>query len=104
MTAMDKLESLLDIIDQGEGRYGDRFAFGMRYDDGSIEQWTYRELNFRSRIIAWRLRRLGLNLGNRLLVWAPSSPAIPALYFAAMRAGLVLVPLDLRMSSGSNGS
>jgi long-chain acyl-CoA synthetase len=101
MAAMNKLDSLLDIIDQGEDRYGDRFAFGMRRDDGSIEQWTYRELNYRSRVIAWRLRRLGLESGNRLLVWAPSSPAIPALYFAAMRAGLVLAPLDLRMSPGS---
>ena len=79
---MDQLASLLDIIDQGEERYGDRLAFGMRCDDGSIEHWTYRELNRRSRIIAWRLGRLGLKPGDRLLVWAPSSPAIPALYFA----------------------
>jgi acyl-CoA synthetase (AMP-forming)/AMP-acid ligase II len=26
---------------------------------------------------------------------------VPALYFGAMRAGVVLVPLDLRMSSGA---
>ena len=98
---MDRLDSLLDIIDQGESRYGDRFAFGMRGDDGSTVQWTYRELNRRSRIIAWRLRALSLGPGDRLLVWTPSSPAVPALYFGAMRAGVVLVPLDLRMSSGA---
>jgi hypothetical protein len=44
---MDRLDSLLDIIDQGESRYGDRFAFGMRSDDGLTEHWTYRELNRR---------------------------------------------------------
>jgi long-chain acyl-CoA synthetase len=98
---MDRLESLLDIADQGESRYGDRLAFGMRSGDGSTEQWTYRELNRRSRIIAWRLRALGLNWGDRLLVWTPSSPAVPALHFGAMRAGVVTVPLDLRMSSGA---
>ncbi|MGD0861426.1 MAG: AMP-binding protein [Candidatus Limnocylindrales bacterium] len=98
---MDRLDSLLDIIDQGESRYGDRFAFGMRGDDGSSEHWTYRELNRRSRIIAWRLRAVGLQPGDRLLVWAPSSPAVPALYFGAMRAGVTSVPLDLRMSSGA---
>jgi long-chain acyl-CoA synthetase len=98
---MDRLDSLLDIIDQGEARYGDRFAFGMRGDDGSTEQWTYRELNRRSRIVAWRLRALGLQPGDRLLVWTPSSPAVPALYFGAMRAGVITVPLDLRMSSGA---
>ncbi len=101
MVAMDRLHSLLDIIDQGEGRYGDRYAFGMRSDDGSTDNWTYRELSRRSRIIAWRLRTRGLEPGDRLLVWAPSSPAVPALYYAAMRAGLVLVPLDLRMSPGA---
>ncbi|MGD0018397.1 MAG: AMP-binding protein [Candidatus Limnocylindrales bacterium] len=98
---MDRLDSLLDLIDQGEARYGDRFAFGMRGDDGSTEHWTYRELNRRSRIIAWRLRALGLQTGDRLLVWTPSSPAVPALYFGAMRAGITTVPLDLRMSSGA---
>ncbi len=98
---MDRLDSLLDIIDQGESRYGDRAAFGMRGDDGSMERWTYRELNRRSRIVAWRLRALGLERGDRLLVWTPSSPAVPALYFGAMRAGVALVPLDLRMSPGA---
>jgi long-chain acyl-CoA synthetase len=98
---MDRLDSVLDIIDQGEARYGDRFAFGMRGDDGSTEQWTYRELNRRSRIVAWRLRTLGLQPGDRLLVWTPSSPSVPALYFGAMRAGVTTVPLDLRMSSGA---
>ncbi|MFI5258941.1 MAG: AMP-binding protein [Candidatus Limnocylindrales bacterium] len=98
---MDRLDSLLDIIDQGESRYGNCLAFGMRSDDGSTGQWTYRELNRRSRIIAWRLRALGLRPGDRLLVWTPSSPAVPALYFAAMRAGVAYVPLDLRMSSGA---
>ena len=98
---MDRLDSLLDIIDQGEARYAECHAFGMRTDDGSTEQWTYRELSRRSRIIAWRLRALGLEAGDRLLVWTPSSPAVPALYFGAMRASLVLVPLDLRMSPGA---
>jgi long-chain acyl-CoA synthetase len=98
---MDRLDSLLDIIDQGESRYGDRLAFGMRSDDGSTEHWTYRELNRRSRIIAWRLRSMGLKPGSRLLVWTPSSPAVPALYFGAMRACVAFVPLDLRMSVGA---
>ena len=37
--------------------------------------------------------------GDRILTWSPSSPALPAVYFGAMRAGLILVPLDLRMSA-----
>jgi long-chain acyl-CoA synthetase len=95
------MESVLDVIDNSERRYGDRPAFSMRYDDGRVETWTYKELARRSRIVSWRLRALGLQPGDRLLVWTPSSPAVPALYFATMRAGLILVPLDLRMSAGA---
>jgi long-chain acyl-CoA synthetase len=98
---VDNLDSLLDIIDQSERRYGERFAYSVRSDDGTTESWTYREFNRRSRIVAWRLRAAGLQLGDRLLVWTPSSPAVPALYFGAMRAGVTTVPLDLRMSPGS---
>ncbi len=47
---------------------------------------------------AWRLRALGLQPGDRLLTWSASTPDLPAAYFGAMRAGLVIVPLDLRMS------
>ena len=98
---MERLESLLDIIDRSDRRYGNRYAFGMRSDDGTTEQWTYRELNRRSKLVAWRLRRLGVEAGDRLLVWTPSSPAVPALYFGAMRARVPFVPMDLRMSPGT---
>jgi acyl-CoA synthetase (AMP-forming)/AMP-acid ligase II len=39
-----------------------------------------------------------LRPGDRVLTWGPSAPALPAAYFGAMRAGLLLVPLDLRMT------
>ena len=37
--------------------------------------------------VAWRLRALGLASGERMLTWSPSTPALPAVYFGAMRAG-----------------
>ena len=52
------------------------------------------------RLAAWRLRALGLEPGDRLLTWSPSTPELPAVYFGAMMARLVLVPLDLRMPRG----
>ena len=80
-------------------RYGDRPALGVRHDDGSTTTWTYRDLDRRSRIAAWRLRALDLEPGDRILTWSPSTPELPAAYFGAMHARLVIVPLDLRMSS-----
>jgi long-chain acyl-CoA synthetase len=92
------METLLDLLDEAVARFGDQPALGMRRDDGTSVSWTYRELERRSRIAAWRLTALGLNPGDRVLAWSPSMPEVPAAYFGAMRARLVIVPLDLRMS------
>ncbi len=92
------METLLDLFQAAVARYGDRPAVGLRNDDGTSFQWTYRELDRRSRLAAWRLRALGLEPGDRILTWSPSTPALPAAYLGAIRARLVIVPLDLRMS------
>ena len=94
----DALDTLLDLLDEAVAANGDKIALSLRLDDGSTTTWSYRELDRRSRIAAWRLRALGLSAGDRLLTWSPSMPELPATYFGAMRAGLILVPLDLRMS------
>ena len=93
------MDTLLDLFEASVTRFGDRNAVGLRTDDGTTWHWSFRELDRRSRLAAWRLRALGLEPGDRLLTWSPSTPALPAVYFGAMRARLVLVPLDLRMSS-----
>jgi long-chain acyl-CoA synthetase len=92
------MTTLLDLLDAGVTRYGDHGALALRLDDGSTTGWTYRELARRSRIAAWRLRALDLEPGDRILTWSPSTPELPAAYYGAMAARLVLVPLDLRMS------
>ena len=92
------MQTLLDILDDAVARYGDRPALGLRRDDGTAEHWTFREVTRRSKAAAWRLRATGLQPGDRLLTWSPSTPELPAIYFGAMRAGIILVPLDLRMS------
>jgi long-chain acyl-CoA synthetase len=95
---MGPMETLLDLLDEAVGKYGDRPALGLWRDDGSAERWSYRELARRSRLAAWRLQALGLKPGDRLLTWSPSTPALPAVYFGAIRARLIIVPLDLRMA------
>ena len=92
------METLLDILDEAVAAYGDRPALSLRRDDGSSESWSFRELDRRSRAVAWRLRAAGLAAGDRMLTWSPSTPAVPAVYFGAIRAGVVIVPLDLRMA------
>src|SRR5215212_5331933 len=90
--------SLLDLLDDSAVRWAGRRQFALRTDDGIELPWSARELRYRSKLAAWRLTRLGLNEGDRLLTWSPATPALPAIYYAAMRARLIIVPLDLRMS------
>ncbi len=93
------MPTLLDLLERAVTRYGDRHALGLRLDDGTTEHWSYRDLARRSRIAAWRLRALDLEPGDRILTWSPSTATLPAAYYGAMHARLVLVPLDLRMSA-----
>jgi long-chain acyl-CoA synthetase len=109
------METLLDLLDASVERYGPKPALrldsgtdgesdpagpsaGERPSLGADETWTYAELDRRSRLAAWRLRAMGLQPGDRILTWSPSTPALPATYFGAIRAGLLFVPLDLRMA------
>ena len=92
------IETLLDLLDDAVARFGDQPAFAIRREDGATDAWTYREFDRRTRVAALRLRELGLEKGDRVLTWSASTPELPATYFGAIRAGVVLVPLDLRMS------
>src|SRR3954465_4050340 len=93
------METLLELLDDAVARFGDRPAFASRGADGTIDRSTSPPFARRSKLAAFRLRALGLQPGDRLLTWSPSTPELPATYFGAMRAGLILVPLDLRMSN-----
>ena len=83
------MATLLDLLDSALARYGERQALGLRRDDGTTTSWSYRELDRRARIAAWRLRALDLEPGDRILTWSPSAPALPAAYFGAMHARLI---------------
>ncbi len=93
-------ESLIGILDDAAERWpSDRVMYGLRTDHGIELGWTAREMQRRSMLAAWRLRAAGLEVGDRLLTWSPSTPRLPAVYWGAMRAGVIIVPIDLRMTA-----
>jgi long-chain acyl-CoA synthetase len=93
--------SLVELLDDAVTRWpSDRHMWALRTDEGIALAWTAAEMQRRSMLAAWRLRALGLEPGDRLLTWSPSTPRLPALYWGAMRAGVIVVPLDLRMGNG----
>ncbi|HXR97594.1 MAG TPA: AMP-binding protein, partial [Terriglobales bacterium] len=57
-------------------------------------RWSYRQLERVSRVAALRLRAAGLAPGARVGVWMRKSPPAVAAMLAALRAGMVAVPLD----------
>ncbi len=93
-----KFDSLIDLIEDAAERYAGREQMVLRTDDGLEMPSSARDVAHNSKLVAWRLRALGLRIGDRLLTWSPSTPALPAVYFGAARAGVVIVPLDLRMA------
>jgi long-chain acyl-CoA synthetase len=93
-----RIDSVLDLADDAARRLGERRVMALLTDDGLAFEWSAAEIGRRSVLAAWRLRAAGLEPGERLLVWSQSTPELAALYIAAVRAGVVVVPLDLRMS------
>lgn len=92
--------SLVDLLDHAVERYGNEPALSEWGDHGFTETWSYVRLQERSLSAAGHLESdLGLEAGDRLLVWGAPSPALVAVIFGAIRVGVVLVPLDLRMSA-----
>lgn len=90
---------MIGIIDLAAQRYpSDRVMYALRLDSGMVMGWNAQEMRRRSLLAAWRLRAAGLQPGQKLLTWSPSTPMLPAVYWGAMRAGLPLVPIDLRMT------
>ena len=90
--------SLLDLIEDAANRYAGREQMVLRTDEGTELPWSAQDVAYHSKLVGWRLRQLGIQPGDRLLTWSPSTPALPAVYFGAARAGVVIVPLDLRMA------
>lgn len=66
--------------------------------DGGLSALTYRQLDEQAGVMAARLLASGLRPGDRLGIGLPAGPAYVALLHAVIRLGLVLVPLNTRLT------
>lgn len=60
------------------------------------EHWTYADVELQACSLAAGLRELGLRPGDRLAVTLPNIPTHVVTIFAAAKAGLILVPINVR--------
>lgn len=88
------MKTLVDLLRNSASQFPNDVALavraGLRQDE-----WTYSRLERAANAIAAYFRtELGLVPGDRVVVWAPNSPQVVAVYFGAFLARAVVVPLD----------
>jgi len=81
--------SLVDLLEDSFARYRDRAAFSFLGHD-----FSYDEIDRRSREFAAFLQQSGLQRGDRVAVMLPNSPQYPVVVAAILRAGLVVVNVN----------
>ena len=87
--------TLVDFLRARTRQHGPRDALlfkpGFRY-----LSWSYSRLWRESGQVASLLQARGLSKGDQVLLWGPNSPQWVLAFFGCIRAGVVVVPLDLR--------
>ncbi|MBI4197692.1 MAG: AMP-binding protein, partial [Chloroflexi bacterium] len=88
-------ETLVQFLQDSSKRFGLRPALlmkpGFRY-----RQWNYQQLWDGSGKVAALLQQRGLRKGDRAILWAYNCPQWVVAFFGCLRAGVIVVPIDLR--------
>src|SRR5215217_6611977 len=83
-------ENLARILTDTAAEHGDRTAF--KLDDVEL---TYRMLDESSARVAALLKARGVGPGDRVGLMLPNVPYFPAIYYGILRAGGVVVPMNV---------
>jgi long-chain acyl-CoA synthetase len=92
---MRLMETLVDKFREASARYGDKPALIIK-PGFRTRTWSYRDLAETVPKVARALTDLGLERGDRVLIWAVNRPEWGLAFLGAVHAGIVLVPLDVR--------
>ncbi|MCY3543356.1 MAG: AMP-binding protein [Chloroflexi bacterium] len=87
--------TLVEFLRERAEKFGDRDALlfkpGFRY-----QRWSYNDIWNGSERIAALLQARGLSKGDRVIIWGPNCPQWVLCLFGCLRAGVIVVPLDVR--------
>ena len=87
------METLNDILEESARKFGKREALMIR-PGFRTRAWTYWDLNDVVPRVARHLRDSGLKKGDRVLIWGVNRPEYVIAFLAALRLGVILVPLE----------
>ena len=87
--------TVINFLKRAVDRHGPRDALlfkpAFRY-----LKWSYSRLWKESGQVATLLQQRGLKKGDQVIIWGPNSPHWVLIFFGCLRAGIIVVPLDLR--------
>ncbi|MFQ5934103.1 MAG: AMP-binding protein, partial [Dehalococcoidia bacterium] len=93
-----EIDTMVRFLQDRAREFGDRpallFKAGFRY-----RRWSYTQVWEETGRVASLLRQRGLAKGDRVLLWGPNCPQWVLAFFGCMRAGVIVVPLDLRSAA-----
>src|SRR5918996_171490 len=87
-------ENLATILTETAAKHGDRTAF--KLDDVEL---SYSVLDGSSARLAALLKSKGLEPGDRVGLMLPNVPYFPAVYYAILRAGGIVVPMNVLLKA-----
>ncbi len=88
--------TLATLVDQMAERHGHAMAFGRLEGDG-ISRVTFLDVRARADAAASRLAELGVDKGDRVVLFAHNHPDWAISFFGIVRAGATAVPVDAAM-------
>jgi len=95
-------ESISQMIQEKARRFGPKLALCLS-GDNIDEEYTYRALDQASGELATGFVRLGLKPGDRVALLCESRPRWGVVFFATIRAGAIVLPLDTHQTAGEIG-
>ena len=84
-------QTIGDNFEDAVRRFGDREALVVVHEG---KRWTYAQLNADVDRIARRLLAMGLQVGDRLGIWAPNCSAWTMVQYATAKVGVILVNIN----------
>ena len=88
-------ETVVQLLKESADKFGSRTALlfkpAFRY-----QRWSFMELWEGAGRVASLLQQRGLTKGDQVFLWGPNCPQWVLVFFGCMRAGILVVPLDIR--------
>lgn len=92
------METLNDVIDESAAKYGTKDALIIK-PGFRTRGWTYRDLAAIVPRVARVLADIGIRKGDRVITFGVNRPEYGIAILAAVRAGAVIVPLDVNSTA-----